>query len=503
MGLNCRFGMIACAAVISAAVFAGKVQAADPVEAALNAELRELLDSHSFTGRAEQSLESRLGRKVDGKLAELGRSLFFDKILGLRGDNSCAGCHAPQFGFADSQSIAIGVMSNDIVGPNRTGPRNQRRSPMLLNTAFYPALMWNTRFSSLSGDPFDNSQGFSFPMPEGLTQFPANDPAFKHLLTAQANLPPTELVEMTGFAGTAGSPTLDPIFYQFDDGIGHPVPEPDGSGFRNQPIRDRVLTLLNANKQYRKLFGKIFPDVNQGGPINFAMVGAAIAEFEFTLTFADAPIDRFARGKKNAMTPAQKRGAILFFGSAGCVNCHSVSGASNEMFSDFLNHNIGVPQIAAEFGLGAGNVVFDGPNDDEDFGLEQISGNSDDRYKFRTSPLRNIALQPTFGHNGAFTRLEDMIRHHLDVVASANSYDPGAAGVDGDLFLSSVPVDTVLDTLDPLLEDPIDLSDEEVADLVEFVGGGLLDPRARPEMLLKLVPKKLPSGLSGHLFEQP
>ena len=76
------------------------------------------------------------------------------------------------------------------------------------------------------------------------------------------------------------------------------------------------------------------------------MFGRAIAEFEFTLVFADAPIDRFARGDHAAMTPAEKRGALLFFGRAGCVQCHAVAGESNEMFSDFQTHVLGVPQIA-------------------------------------------------------------------------------------------------------------------------------------------------------------
>jgi hypothetical protein len=44
------------------------------------------------------------------------------------------------------------------------------------------------------------------------------------------------------------------------------------------------------------------------------------------------------------------------------------------MFSDFKMHVIGVPQIAPEFGVGTGNVLFDGPGQDEDFGLEQITG---------------------------------------------------------------------------------------------------------------------------------
>ena len=83
------------------------------------------------------------------------------------------------------------------------------------------------------------------------------------------------------------------------------------------------------------------------------------------------------------MNIAQKRGALLFFGKAGCVSCHAVSGQSNEMFSDFEMHVAGVPQIAPYFGFGEGNVIFDGLGEDEDFGLEQITGDSGDRYKFR------------------------------------------------------------------------------------------------------------------------
>src|SRR4029079_13018985 len=51
---------------------------------------------------------------------------------------------------------------------------------------------------------FDNSQGFIFPPPEGTTRFPAGDPDFKHLLQAQAHIPPTELSEAAGFTGICG-----------------------------------------------------------------------------------------------------------------------------------------------------------------------------------------------------------------------------------------------------------------------------------------------------------
>src|SRR5438477_3402400 len=101
---------------------------------------------------------------------------------GLHSDNACAGCHSPTNGFGDTQSIAIGIQNNNLVGRNRFGPRNQRRTPMAANTAFFPALMWNERFFAVSGDPFDNSGGFVFPPPEGATRFPRHDPVVKALL---------------------------------------------------------------------------------------------------------------------------------------------------------------------------------------------------------------------------------------------------------------------------------------------------------------------------------
>ena len=463
-------------------------------DAVLDISLRLALGLLGYTGAVGSTLEERLGRPLDPALADLGRLIWFDKSGGLHDDNACAGCHAPADGFGDTQSIAIGVQNNNLVGPDRSGPRNQRRTPMVLNTAFYPRLMWNGRFAAPSGDPFDNSEGFSFPAPEGTTAFPSLDPRVTHLLVAQAHIPPTELVEVAGFTGTAG--TIGPEFDPFDDGLGSPVPPPDASGFRNEPIRQVVLARLNGSPSYRELFGRLFPEVAAGAPIDFVMFGQAIAEFELTLTFADAPIDRFMRGESRAMTRQQKLGALVFFGKGKCVRCHAVSGDSNEMFSDFENRVIAVPQIAPAFGVGLGNMVFDGAGQDEDFGLAQVTGEEADRYKFRTSPLRNVALQPAFFHNGAFTRLRDAIAHHLDVASSARSYDPVAAGVDLDLTHRIGPVEPMLERVDPILADGIRLTAKELDDLVAFVEEGLLDPRAAPEELCALVPPAVPSGAS-------
>jgi cytochrome c peroxidase len=206
------------------------------------------------------------------------------------------------------------------------------------------------------------------------------------------------------------------------------------------------------------------------------------------------------------MTAAEKRGALLFFGKAKCVQCHAVAGRSavgesNEMFTDFSEHVIGVPQIAPFFGVGQGNVIFDGPGQDEDFGLEQITGNEADRYKFRTAPLRNLAVAPGFFHNGAFIRLEDAIRHHLNVYKSARSYDPVEAGEPADLTYRLGPMEEVLQRLDPLLQQPIHLSENEFDGLVSFVRDSLLDDRAKAENLCKLVPVAVPSGMPVLHFE--
>ncbi len=469
----------------------------------LDRNLARVLRQHDYTGRVESTLEHRLGRRVDADLANLGRLLWFDNVHSLHQDNTCGGCHSPSNGFGDTQSIAIGVDSNGLVGPNRTGPRNQRRSPLVINTAFYPKLMWNGRFFANAapgtklGDPFSAMFGFTFPPPEGSTLG-----YFDHLLQAQAFIPPTELVEVAGFTGTAGTfGDLSDRFLAFDvdDPIpGLSVPRPDEHGFRNDRIRAKGLQILNAIPAYKQAFGAVFPEVLGVDPITFDMFGKAIAEFEFTLVFADAPIDQFARGRRDAMTDAEKRGALVFFEEGKCISCHATKGKSNEMFSDFQNHVAGIPQLAPAFGVGKSNMIYDGPGENEDNGAMQISGDPSDQYKFRTAPLRNIALSPAFFHNGAFARLEDAIRFHVN---PAQAYNPATAGIDADLYARMGPR-VPKSMLHPLFKKGgIDLSESELRDVTQFVKTGLLDPRAKKENLCGLIPKSVPSKMKVLKFE--
>jgi len=63
------------------------------------------------------------------------------------------------------------------------------------------------------------------------------------------------------------------------------------------------------------------------------------------------------------------------------------------------------------------------------------------------------------------------------------------------------PIEPVLARVDPLLAAPINLTDEEFSRLVDFVRNGLLDQRARPENLRKLIPRSVPSGFPVLRFD--
>jgi len=187
----------------------------------------------------------------------------------------------------------------------------------------------------------------------------------------------------------------------------------------------------------------------------------------------------------------------VLLGEAGCVGCHAVNvpfASGDEMFTDYREYVIGVPQIVPD----VSNVDRHGPAGDEDFGLEQITGDPADRYAFRTSPLRNVALQPYFMHSGAFTTLEDAIRHHLDAYNSARTYSPDQ--LDPDLRTIG-PIEPVLERLDERIAHPPALTEEEFTDLLDFVCNGLLDAGARPESLRAELPGSLPSGLALHTFQ--
>jgi cytochrome c peroxidase len=78
------------------------------------------------------------------KLAELGKTLFFDTRMSGSGKISCASCHQPELSWTDAKPRSIG----------HDGAMNKRNSPSIQNTWFYKRLFWDGRSNSLEDQAF-------------------------------------------------------------------------------------------------------------------------------------------------------------------------------------------------------------------------------------------------------------------------------------------------------------------------------------------------------------
>ena len=176
---------------------------------------------------------------------------------------------------------------------------------------------------------------------------------------------------------------------------------------------------------------------------------------------------------------AAKRGALLFYGEAGCAQCHSGNLLTDQQF-----HNIAVPQIGP------------GERSDErlDLGRFLETGQATDRYAFRTPPLRNVTLTAPYMHNGAYADLRAAVRHHLNPAGSLQVYDATTLPFTFQETVRAEPevAADILRSLDARLAAPPTLSDEQLADLMAFLGA-LTSPSAVD--LSGLTPASVPSGL--------
>ena len=145
---------------------------------------------------------------------------------------------------------------------------------------------------------------------------------------------------------------------------GEPDDAPGGLNPFGFPAQESVaLLLLDAHRMldfqsaelqqfatYRKLFRDAFPEeaaqADAAGDLNLLInditVLRATATFLRTTVTRNTPWDRFLAGNNGALTPAQRRGASLFFtsaknGGAGCYSCHS---------GPMLNKQVNDPDVA-------------------------------------------------------------------------------------------------------------------------------------------------------------
>jgi cytochrome c peroxidase len=125
------------------------------------------------------------------------------------------------------------------------------------------------------------------------------------------------------------------------------------------------------------------------------------------------------------------------------------------MFSDFDLHAEGVAEHAAVAAPDEG----------------------DGRFRFRTPTLRNVALTAPYMHNGTLATLENVLRFY-DEGRSRNPNVSGARGRGG----ATARLDRDFQRVD-------DMSDQEMADIVAFLGA-LTDTAFD-----RTIPARVPSGL--------
>lgn len=232
-----------------------------------------------------------------------------------------------------------------------------------------------------------------------------------------------------GRTGTRNSPTIFNVAYgtaQFWDGRAASLEQAASAELRNRAnvgpqTIEQLAGRLNAIRGYRKWFEKVFR-----GPATPDRIVKAIATFERTILSGGAPVDRYLRGDRTAMSPQAVRGFNVFKGKGRCALCHSLPN-----FSDGVFHNLG--------------VGMDKP--DPDLGRYNATKEPADKGRFKTPTLRNIADTPPYMHDGSQKTLAEVVEFYDDGGAKNPNLD--------------------------LLMKPLHLTDREEADLTAFMEEGL------------------------------
>jgi cytochrome c peroxidase len=196
-----------------------------------------------------------------------------------------------------------------------------------------------------------------------------------------------------------------------------PVEHPDEMALHP----DSAVARLNADKEYSLLFRKLFKS-----PATKENVSKALAAFEKTLETFDTPFDKWMRGIPEAMKQSAIRGRDIFMEKGKCFDCHFGPDFTGEEFR---------------------NIGLFNAKDFNDQGRYEITKDSSDIGKFKVPGLRNIEVTAPYMHNGIFNTLREVIEF----------YNEPEKFVKGSI------------NTDPLMKEPIGLSEEEINDLEEFL----------------------------------
>ncbi len=270
-------------------------------------------------------------------------------------------------------------------------------------------------------------------------------------------------VGVEGRSGKRNSPMIYNVAYLgkiFHDGRESTLEQQVWAPFlaRNEmanPSIGYVINKIKAIPEYDGLFEKAF---NGRGP-TMETIGMALANYQRTLNSADSPFDRWYFGKQeDAVSEQVKRGFETFSGKGNCTACHLVH-EDYALFADDQLHNTGLGYQASMGSISKTTRVQLAPGvftelDNEvikrvsrpkenDLGRYEVTENPNDRWKFRTPTLRNVALTAPYMHDGSMQTLREVMEF----------YNQG--GVPNEV-------------LSPLIK-PLGLTDEEMDNVVAFL----------------------------------
>ncbi len=230
-----------------------------------------------------------------------------------------------------------------------------------------------------------------------------------------------------------------------------------GLGVHRMDVDQLPNTLIDLG--YKSMFDAAFSDVPESERYTKENTGLAIAAFERTLLANQSPFQNYLYGNKNALTEQEKRGAILFFKEANCASCHNGPGLNNMEFHALgLNDLDDCPEEI--FNTEASNPAH--------LGRGSFTGLTEDMYKFKVPQLYNMKDSPFLGHGSSIRSIRAMVEYKNLAVAEN----------------SDVPASQLAEDFEPL-----NLSNEQISDIVAFLEDGLYDPN-----LKRYEPESLPSG---------
>ncbi|MGR3660706.1 MAG: cytochrome-c peroxidase [Paracoccaceae bacterium] len=232
------------------------------------------------------------------------------------------------------------------------------------------------------------------------------------------------------------------------------------------------------------MFETAYPEIANGRIIGFTDISNVIATFiGFEWRSDQSAFDKHLRGIE-ALNGIAATGASLFYGNAGCSECHSGIFQTDHAF-----HAAGVAQVGP--GKSASFEDYAG-----DKGRQRVTGKDADLFAFRTPSLRNVTATGPYGHDGAYRDLEIFVKAHLNPVAALKTYDrsqvlfpvfPGQA--DWDALDNSTDVAAISAAVEMVSNA---LNDKEINAILVFLAA-LDDPEVMKGRTG--VPASVPSGL--------